>query len=76
MNKSIIVSADIKAYFSSHAALAALGRKVTKVKVFEPISQTVKIGQKTVKYSPSENCWMRSSVCWQAHKVWWRSTNV
>ena len=54
MNKSIILSEDIKAYFSSHAALAALGRKVTKLKVFEPIRQTVKIGQKTVKYSPSE----------------------
>lgn len=54
MNKSIILSEDIKAYFSSHAALAALGRKVTKLKVFEPISQTVKIGQKIVKYSPSE----------------------
>jgi hypothetical protein len=54
MNKSIIVSEDVKAYFSSHAALAALGRKVTRLKVFEPISQTVKIAQKTVKYRPSE----------------------
>jgi hypothetical protein len=54
MNKSIILSEDVKAYFSSHASLAALGRKVTKFKVFEPVAQTVKIGQKTVKYRPSE----------------------
>jgi hypothetical protein len=54
MDKSIILSEDVKAYFSSHAALAALGRKVSKLKVFEPITQTVQIAQKTVKYRPSE----------------------
>lgn len=54
MNKSIILSENVKAYFSSHASLAALGRKVSKLKVFEPIAQSVKIAQKTVKYRPSE----------------------
>jgi hypothetical protein len=54
MNKSIILSENVKAYFSSHASLAALGRKVSKLKVFEPIAQNVKIAQKTVKYRPSE----------------------
>ncbi len=54
MNESIIVSEDVKAYFSSHASLAALGRKVSKLKLFEPIAQQVKIAQKTVKYHPSE----------------------
>lgn len=54
MNKSIILSEDVKAYFSSHASLAALGRKVKQLKVFEPIVQEVKIGQKTVKYRPNE----------------------
>jgi hypothetical protein len=54
MNESIIISEEVKAYFSSHASLAALGRKVSKLKVFEPIAQTVKIAQKTVKYRPSE----------------------
>ena len=54
MDESIIVSEEIKAYFSSHASLAALGRKVRKLKVFEPVTQTVKIAQKTVKYRPSE----------------------
>jgi len=54
MNKSIILSEDVKVYFSSHASLAGLGRKVRKLKVFEPIAQTVKIAQKTVKYRPSE----------------------
>ncbi len=54
MNKSIIISESIKAHFSSHAALAAIGRKVKKLKVFEPVEQKVKIAQKMVKYSPSE----------------------
>jgi hypothetical protein len=54
MNESIIISEEVKAYFSSHASLAALGRKVSKLKVFEPIAQKVKIAQKTVKYRPSE----------------------
>jgi len=54
MNESIIISGGVKAYFSSHASLAALGRKVRKLKVFEPIAQKVKIAQKTVRYSPSE----------------------
>jgi len=54
MNESIIISEEVKAYFSSHASLAALGRKVSKLKMFEPIAQNVKIAQKTVKYHPSE----------------------
>lgn len=54
MDESIIISESVKAYFSSHASLAALGRKVNKLKVFEPIAQKVKIAQKTVRYSPSE----------------------
>ena len=54
MNKSIIISESVKAYFSSHASLAAIGRKVKKLKVFEPIEQKVKIAQKRVKYSPCE----------------------
>jgi hypothetical protein len=54
MNESIILSESVKAYFSSHASLAALGRKVSKLKVFAPIVQKVKIGQKTVKHRPSE----------------------
>ena len=54
MNESIILSEDVKAYFSSHASLAALGRQVSKLRVFEPIAQNVKITQKTVKYRPSE----------------------
>jgi hypothetical protein len=54
MNESIILSENVKAYFSSHASLAALGRKVSKLRVFEPIAQKVKIAQKTVKYRPSE----------------------
>jgi hypothetical protein len=54
MNKSIIICESVKAYFSSHASLAAIGRKVKKLKVFEPVEQTVKIAQKRVKYSSSE----------------------
>jgi hypothetical protein len=54
MNESIIISESVKAYFSSHASLAALGRKVRKLNVFEPIAQKVKITQKIVRYSPPE----------------------
>lgn len=54
MDESIIISGSVKAYFSSHASLAALGRKVKKAKVFDPVAQKVKITQKTLRYSPSE----------------------
>ncbi len=52
MDKSIITDDQIKAYYSNHASLAVIGRKVKQRKVFEPIVQKVKIDQKTVKYRP------------------------
>lgn len=54
MDKSIILRADVKAYFSAHTSLAAIGAKMRKHKLFEPIVQEVKIAQKIVKYTPSE----------------------
>jgi hypothetical protein len=54
MNKSIIIDESVKGYFSSHASLAAIGRKIKKLKVFEPVEQKVKIAQKRIKYSTSE----------------------
>ena len=54
MNESIIISESVKAYFSAHTSLAALGIRMRKLKVFEPIVQEVKIAQKIVKYSPTE----------------------
>ena len=54
MNESIIISESVKAYFSNHASLAGIGRKVKKFKLFDPITDKVKIAQKTIKYSPSE----------------------
>ncbi len=54
MDEFIIISESVKAYFSSHASLAALGRKVKKLKLFDPIMHKVKIAQKTVKYRPTE----------------------
>ena len=54
MDESIIINEHVKAYFSSHASLAALGRKVKKLKVFEPVVQQVKIAQKIVKYRPTD----------------------
>jgi hypothetical protein len=54
MNESIIISESVKAYFSAHTSLAAIGTKMRKLKLFEPIVQEVKIVQKIVKYSPSE----------------------
>jgi len=54
MNESIIISESVKGYFSSHASLAGIGRKVKKLKLFDPVTQKVKIAQKIVKYSPPE----------------------
>ncbi len=54
MNKSIIIPDQIRANFSSHASLAAIGRKVKQLKVFESIAQKVKIAQKMLKFSPAD----------------------
>jgi len=54
MNESIIVSTEVKQYFSARTTLAALGMKVCEMKLFEPIDQEVKIAQKKVKYTPIE----------------------
>lgn len=49
-----MICEPIKAYNSTHASLAALGRKVNQPIVFAPIVPKVQIAQKTVKYSPAE----------------------
>jgi hypothetical protein len=54
MDKSIIISEEVKQYISARSTLAALGVKVREMKLFEPITQNVKIVQKTVKYTPTE----------------------
>jgi len=54
MDKSIIISDEVKQYFTARATLAALGMKIRQKKMFEPVGQKVKIKQKTVKYTPSE----------------------
>jgi hypothetical protein len=54
MNESIIIGNQIQLYFSSHASLAAIGRKVTQLKLFDPIARNVQIAQKQVRYQPVE----------------------
>jgi hypothetical protein len=54
MNESIIIGNQIQLYFSNHASLAAIGRKVTQLKLFEPIARQVQIAQKQVCYRPVE----------------------
>ena len=54
MNESIIISEEVKQHFSARATLAALGVKVSEQKLFKPITEKVKIAQKTVKYTPTE----------------------
>jgi hypothetical protein len=54
MTESIRISEQVKRCFSARAPLAAIGAKVHALKLFEPIAQTVKIAQKTVKYTPIE----------------------
>jgi len=54
MNKSIIISEEVKHCFSARATLAALGVKVRQLQLFEPINREVKIAQKVVRYTPTE----------------------
>lgn len=54
MNQSIIISEEVKAYFSSRASLAGIGMEIRRRRLFEPITERVKIAQKTVKFSPCE----------------------
>ncbi len=54
MDKSIIISQEVKQYFTARATLAALGLKIKQKMMFEPVNQKVKIQQKTVKYTPTE----------------------
>lgn len=54
MDKSIIINEEVKQYFTARATLAALGLKIRQKEMFKPVTQKVKIGQKTVKYTPTE----------------------
>jgi len=54
MDESIIISGEVKQHFTARATLAALGLRVKQKKIFEPVEEMVKIGQKTVKYTPTE----------------------
>lgn len=54
MNKSIIISEEVKRCFSARATLAGIGVKVRPMALFEPIHQQVQIAQKVVKHKPSE----------------------
>jgi hypothetical protein len=40
--------------FTGCASLAAVGRKLTELKLFEPIRQRVQIAQKTIKDRPND----------------------
>src|SRR5215470_11333775 len=45
-------SSEITRHFSPAASLAALGVHLRQIDLFGPIRDTVKIAQKTVKYTP------------------------
>ena len=45
-------SSEVRRHFSPAASLAALGVHLRHLDLFGPIRDSVKIGQKTVKYSP------------------------
>jgi hypothetical protein len=40
--------------FSPRASLVAIGAKIRSLKLFEPIKERVKIGQKTIKHTPTD----------------------
>jgi hypothetical protein len=54
MAESIIVSEQVKQEITARATLVALGAEVRARRVFSPIAETVKIAQKTVRYTPVE----------------------
>jgi hypothetical protein len=54
MAESIIISEQVKRQFSARATLVAIGAKVRAERIFRPVAKTVKIAQKTVKYTPTE----------------------
>jgi hypothetical protein len=54
MDKSITFSAQVQRTFTAHATLAAIGVKIRRLKLFEPIRHGVQIAQKTVRYTPAE----------------------
>jgi hypothetical protein len=54
MDESIIIREKVKAHITAYAALAALGRSVCDMKLFDLVFEPVKVAQKTVKYTPVE----------------------
>lgn len=54
MTESVIISGQVKRQFTARATLVAIGAKVRAERIFRPIAKTVKIAQKTVKYTPAE----------------------
>jgi hypothetical protein len=54
MTESIIISEQVKRQFTARATLVAIGAKVRAKKIFEPVSKTVHIAQKTVIHTPVE----------------------
>src|SRR6266487_393718 len=45
-------SSEVRRHFSPAASLAALGAHLRQIDLFGPVRDTVKIAQKTVKYTP------------------------
>jgi hypothetical protein len=54
MNESIIISDKAREQISARTGLVGLGIKVRQLGILAPIEEEVKIGQKTVKYTPYE----------------------
>ncbi len=54
MIESTGIDRSVKRHYSPRAVLAAIGAEVRAREVFEPIRERVDIGQKTVKYTPTE----------------------
>lgn len=54
MDEFTNIQEEVNRHYSARASLAAIGLKTRQLKLFEPITQQVTIGQKKVKYSPTE----------------------
>ena len=54
MNESIIISDKVREQITAKAVLVGLGIQIRQLGILKIIEKEVKIGQKTVKYTPHE----------------------
>jgi hypothetical protein len=71
-------STNQKQHFTGCASLAAIGVKLSQLKLFDPIRTTAQIGRKTIKHTPADKLYdaLISPACWQEPTGWSKSLLV